>query len=108
MQLQVSGVLYYFPFQDGHETLPTEDNPLLARAAEPIPSQAATQQDPTQADGAPMQLLVRSACRAGVPASLGHHMPNAGLWARPARCPAGAWADSVLAQHVKQTVPARV
>lgn len=51
-------MLYYFPFQGGQGTLPTEDNPLLAQAStdpEPTQSEAVrgTQaQEPMQANGA--------------------------------------------------------
>ena len=50
--LQVAGVLYYFPFQAGSETLPVEDNPLLAEAGEEGPTQSEmgpVTQDSTQA-----------------------------------------------------------
>ena len=45
-------MLYYFPFQSGSETLPVEDNPLLAEAGEEGPTQSElgpVTQDPTQA-----------------------------------------------------------
>ena len=45
-------MLYYFPFQAGAETLPVEDNPLLADAREEGPTQSEVgqaTQDPTQA-----------------------------------------------------------
>lgn len=52
LRLQVAGVMYYFPFQSGSETLPVEDNPLLADASEEGPTQSEmgpVTQDPTQA-----------------------------------------------------------